>query len=608
MSPRRGQSPTSMAQAAQTRMLRIEFKNQPYDWFNLDEMGDIVRSEDFSNTLRENIVHYFTVPFDCQAIFDEDGMLNAPIDFARSLQRMQPYFKVYDVRELPAELREQALQKLSHVSESVARSQRMLAGNAEKAYAGAADPAAGGFGCGGGAADGAFSPCSGTGGGQSSRSAGGGLSPRGAGFGGTGGGFGTGSGSGSGCGGGGAADVAFSQSRGGLSPRGGGFGGGGGSGFGGDRDRGGGGAGFGGGGAGCGGGGGGGGCCGGTFGGSGGGFGAGSGSSSGCGGAGDGPQQRGPAPSGGAFGTPRGLNSNTNGSGTNRYGGGGGGGGFGTSSSYGAAEPTTGASGGFSSKASFASGSASVPSRAGPSAAGGGASSSVSGAAAFDRLDASHDGALSCSEWNQMQASSGAGRGPPYGGGRAGCSGGGCVGSGSGYGGCGCGGGGSAAASVAQAVGRGGGAAGGTYLGSNSGSGGGGCGGGGGFGGSGGGLSGARPSSHFDPDPHADKSHDQFEVFLDKNAAGGGRFGFANVPSSDGRTLIVTWVDPSGLLGSWNHSNPGQQVSEGDVIVNVNGFCDEAEAMRGQLQLVSVHLVVQRSGSAPGSASRLTRA
>ena len=26
------------------------------------------------------------------------------------------------------------------------------------------------------------------------------------------------------------------------------------------------------------------------------------------------------------------------------------------------------------------------------------------------------------------------------------------------------------------------------------------------------------------------------------------RFGFANVPGADGRTLEVTWVDPSGLL------------------------------------------------------------
>lgn len=116
----------SLLPKAMPRMLRVEFKGQPYDWFSLDDMGEIVRSDDFANTLRENIVHYFAVPYECQVLFDEDGILGAPVDFARSLQRPQPYFKVYDVRELPSELREQAVNKLASIAESVARSQRML--------------------------------------------------------------------------------------------------------------------------------------------------------------------------------------------------------------------------------------------------------------------------------------------------------------------------------------------------------------------------------------------------------------------------------------------------------------------------------------------------
>eukprot|EP00405_Crypthecodinium_cohnii_P052493 CAMPEP_0206606740 /NCGR_PEP_ID=MMETSP0325_2-20121206/51595_1 /ASSEMBLY_ACC=CAM_ASM_000347 /TAXON_ID=2866 /ORGANISM="Crypthecodinium cohnii, Strain Seligo" /LENGTH=267 /DNA_ID=CAMNT_0054123341 /DNA_START=52 /DNA_END=853 /DNA_ORIENTATION=- len=121
----RGTSP-SLSQTGQPRMLRVEFRGQPYDWFSLDEMGDVVRSEDFSNTLRENIAHYFSVPYDCQAIFDEDGLLTAPIDFVRSLQRPQPYLRVFDVRELPDDLREQGMKLLAVLGESVERAHKML--------------------------------------------------------------------------------------------------------------------------------------------------------------------------------------------------------------------------------------------------------------------------------------------------------------------------------------------------------------------------------------------------------------------------------------------------------------------------------------------------
>lgn len=107
-------------------MLRVEFKGQPYDWFNLDEMGDVVKSEDFVNTLRENIVHYFGVPYDCQAICDEEGMLSSSADFARSLKALRPSIKVHDVREMPPEVKERTAHKLAVVLAEVARSQRII--------------------------------------------------------------------------------------------------------------------------------------------------------------------------------------------------------------------------------------------------------------------------------------------------------------------------------------------------------------------------------------------------------------------------------------------------------------------------------------------------
>lgn len=132
-------------------MLRIEYKGQPYDWFNLDDMGEIVRSDDFANTLRENIVHYFALPYDYQAIFDEEGMLHAPVDFTRSLQRLHPYFRVYDSRDLPSDVRDMAIRKLEAVMDGASRAQRALcmgqrgaSGRDAGAYGAAASPCTGG--------------------------------------------------------------------------------------------------------------------------------------------------------------------------------------------------------------------------------------------------------------------------------------------------------------------------------------------------------------------------------------------------------------------------------------------------------------------------------
>lgn len=114
--------------AGQPRMLRIEYKGQPYDWFNLDEMGDIVRTSDFSNTLRENITHYFGVPFEYQAIYDEEGILSSMIDFSRALRSVRPWLRVYDAREMMPELKEKTTKQLEEIHAEVMRSQRSVSG------------------------------------------------------------------------------------------------------------------------------------------------------------------------------------------------------------------------------------------------------------------------------------------------------------------------------------------------------------------------------------------------------------------------------------------------------------------------------------------------
>lgn len=71
------------------------------------------------------------------------------------------------------------------------------------------------------------------------------------------------------------------------------------------------------------------------------------------------------------------------------------------------------------------------------------------------------------------------------------------------------------------------------------------------------------------------------------------RFGFANVPGNDGRSLQVTWIDPAGLLARWNSMHPESQVKEGHLIVSVNGITEDVEAMRVQLQMQSIQMSIK---------------
>merc|ERR1712007_252268 len=94
---------------------------------------------------------------------------------------------------------------------------------------------------------------------------------------------------------------------------------------------------------------------------------------------------------------------------------------------------------------------------------------------------------------------------------------------------------------------------------------------------------------------------DVVEVVLSKDNPAGDRqqkqyFGFANVPTPDNRGLLLSWIDHNGLLAQWNCNHPEHAVREGDRILSVNGVVDDIEAMRGQLQLESIRMIVQRCG------------
>ncbi|CAE7172986.1 E3 ubiquitin-protein ligase RNF38 [Symbiodinium microadriaticum] len=80
------------------------------------------------------------------------------------------------------------------------------------------------------------------------------------------------------------------------------------------------------------------------------------------------------------------------------------------------------------------------------------------------------------------------------------------------------------------------------------------------------------------------------------------RFGFANVPGDDGRSLQITWIDPDGLLAKWNAEHPDLQVNEGDQVVAVNSFTEDVEAMRTQLQQSRIRMAVKvfEEPDAPG--------
>jgi len=97
----------------------------------------------------------------------------------------------------------------------------------------------------------------------------------------------------------------------------------------------------------------------------------------------------------------------------------------------------------------------------------------------------------------------------------------------------------------------------------------------------------------------SEEAFQSVEVVLSKEPGRPGtpgqqRYGFANVPTRDGRGLVVSWMDDLGLLCRWNRKHPDKAVSEGDRVVAVNSASDDTEAMRAQLQADTVRMLVHR--------------
>jgi hypothetical protein len=116
-------------------MLRVEFHGQPYDWFNLEDAADAVRSAEFPITLRENIAHYFNIPLEYQAVFDEDGLLSTVVDFVRALQAVKPSLQIFDIREMGSKALEAASAQLDKVAEEVKRAQQTFKNRVSSAAA-----------------------------------------------------------------------------------------------------------------------------------------------------------------------------------------------------------------------------------------------------------------------------------------------------------------------------------------------------------------------------------------------------------------------------------------------------------------------------------------
>merc|ERR1712137_6936 len=86
------------------------------------------------------------------------------------------------------------------------------------------------------------------------------------------------------------------------------------------------------------------------------------------------------------------------------------------------------------------------------------------------------------------------------------------------------------------------------------------------------------------------------DMLLSKDTAQ--RFGFANVPTPDGKSLVISWIDDQGIFAKWNREHPNDAVAEGDRIAAVNGASDEIQVMRNQFQQNTVRMLIHRRRSA----------
>lgn len=126
-------APAEQLSSPMPRVLRVEVNGLLHDWFDVDEMGDFIKSSAFASTLRENVARYFGVAVQNQAIYDEDGLLTTNADFSRALQRVSPMIYVHDVREMGNDLMERTVEELEMIDNEVRMSSNTLRMRAGKA-------------------------------------------------------------------------------------------------------------------------------------------------------------------------------------------------------------------------------------------------------------------------------------------------------------------------------------------------------------------------------------------------------------------------------------------------------------------------------------------
>jgi len=105
-------------------MLRVEVNGLLHDWFDIEELGDMVKAPGFGTTLRENIARYFGVPVKSQAVYDEDGLLATAADLSRALQRYAPKLYVYNLDDMGAQLRQKTKEQLAKIEGEVEQTRR----------------------------------------------------------------------------------------------------------------------------------------------------------------------------------------------------------------------------------------------------------------------------------------------------------------------------------------------------------------------------------------------------------------------------------------------------------------------------------------------------
>jgi len=88
------------------------------------------------------------------------------------------------------------------------------------------------------------------------------------------------------------------------------------------------------------------------------------------------------------------------------------------------------------------------------------------------------------------------------------------------------------------------------------------------------------------------------DILLSKGA--GQKFGFANVPTPDSKSLVISWIDDQGMVAQWNREHPNDAVAVGDRIATVNGASDGIQVMRDQLQKNAVRMLIHRQRSCAG--------